>query len=584
MNQVLMNKPLKNQLRKLVSLLILIFALAVGIISCATEPAVATSPTAPDAAEETAQTAPQAEIPVSEPPPTVGPPALPRREPEYAEVRPNSSDLNELVVAFSSGELELDFRKSYMANEAQLFTAIYEGLFSYHPITMEPVTAAASRWATSEDKKQWTFTIRDNARFSNGDPLRAEDFRAAWLSVLDPRRNSPYSSLFDIIEGARDYRLGRLPASRVGISAPNDRTLVVRLNSPAAYFPSMLCHHSFSPIHPSMLNNEKWEKPVSNGPFYIEEINDERIVMAKNNTYWDANRVQLNKLTIRFSKDGEDAAAMWNSGQARWIQGEVEFDALRDRSGIEVNVMFATHYYFIRSARKPWNDYRLRRALSLVVPWDEIRQGFSMPARTLIYPIPNYPEIEGLYKTNVEEAKALLIEAGYPGGVGLPELVIRITPSFEAGQIALQMAGAWLEILGVYAKIDTVSYGQYQQSLQRDDYDVGSTTWIGDFADPYTFLQMWQRDSNLNEARHDDSDFEALIERSMTEEGEQRWKTLAEAEELLLARGNVLPITYNPAVNIINTNEIDGWYTNVLDIHPFKYMSIKARLPLPGVV
>jgi peptide/nickel transport system substrate-binding protein/oligopeptide transport system substrate-binding protein len=449
---------------------------------------------------------------------------------------------------------------------------------------MEPVLAVASRWEVSEDKKQWTFTIRENAKFQNGDPVRAEDFRASWLSLLDPRRNSPYSSLFDIIEGARDYRLGRLPASGVGISAPNGRTLVVRLNSPAAYFPSMLCHHSFSPIHSSMLNNEKWEKPVSNGPFYIEEIDDQRIILVRNGSYWDAGRVQLNKLTIRFSKDGEDAADMWNSGEARWIQGEVNYDALRDRSGIEVNVMFATHYYFIRSARRPWNDHRLRRALSLVVPWEELRRNSSLPAKTLIYPIPNYPEIEGLEKTNVEEAKALLIEAGYSGGAGLPELVIRISPSLEAERIALLMARAWYEILGIPVKIDVVPYGQYFQSLQLNDYDVGSTTWIGDFADPYTFLQMWQRDSNLNEAHHDDSDFEALIERSMLEEGAERWKTLAEAEELLLARGNVLPITYNPAVNIIDLAVIDGWYTNVLDIHPFKYMSIKARQQLRGVV
>jgi len=580
-----------NQTGKYISLIFIVFALSAALSSCATEPAATTAPeTAPavDTVGEIVQGAVQGGIPIPpegpSAPPAEGQPETPSREPEYAEVRPNSSNRDELVVSFTSGEMELDFRKSYMAHEAQLFTAIYEGLFSYHPITMEPILAAASRWATSEDKKQWTFTIRENARFSNGDPLRAEDFRAAWLSLLEPRRNSPYSSLFDIIEGARDYRLGRLPASRVGITAPNDRTLIVRLNSPAAYFPSMLCHHSFSPIHPSMLNNVKWEKPVSNGPFYIEEINDERILLSKNGSYWDAGRVQLEKLTIRFSKDGEDAAAMWNSGEARWIQGEVDVDALRDRSGIEVNVMFATHYYFIRSARRPWNDHRLRRALALALPWDEIRQGYSLPAKTLILPIPDYPEIDGLDETNVDEAKALLVEAGYPGGAGLPELVIRISPSPDAERIALFMAGAWLGILGIQVKIDVVPYNRYTQSLQLNDYDVGSTTWIGDFADPYTFLQMWQRDSNLNEASHDDSDFEALIEKSMTEEGTERWKTLAEAEELLLARGNVLPITYYPALNIINTNEIDGWYTNVLDIHPFKYMSIRARRPLPGVV
>jgi peptide/nickel transport system substrate-binding protein/oligopeptide transport system substrate-binding protein len=177
-----------------------------------------------------------------------------------------------------------------------------------------------------------------------------------------------------------------------------------------------------------------------------------------------------------------------------------------------------------------------------------------------------------------------MAEAGYPKGAGLPELLVRITPSQEAERIAVLMAGAWHEKLGVSVKIDVVPYRQYFQSLKRDDYDVGSTTWIGDFADPYTFLQMWCRDSNLNDARHNDSDYETLIDRSMTEEGTKRWETLAEAEALLLSRGNVLPISYSPALNIIDLNEIEGWYPNVLDIHPFKYMSIRARRPLPGVV
>ena len=510
---------------------------------------------------------------------------IPDQKPDdYAETRPRSQAIDEFTAAFSSGELELDFRKSYLASEAQLFTALYEGLFSYHPLTMEPVRAAASRWELSEDKKQWTFTIRENAKFQNGDPLRAEDFRAAWLSTLEPKRDAPYSSLFDIIEKARDYILGLCRAEDVGISVRDEKTLVVRLNSPAAFFPSMLCHHSFSPIHPSMLNKEQWARPVSNGPFYISEIDDDHILFLKNPNYWDARQVSLNKLTIKFTKDGDAASAIWNSGEARWIHGDVNFDTLTDRSGIEVNAMFATHYYFIRSAKKPWSDFRLRRALSLVLPWEEIREGHSLPAKTLIYPIPDYPKIAGLDTVNVEEAERLLSEAGYPKGVGLPELVIRITPSLEAERIASLMAKAWFETLGVPVKIDVVQFRRYFQSMKQDDYDVGSTTWIGDFADPYTFLQMWCRDSNLNDARYDDDDYEALIEKSMTEEGVKRWETLAEAETLLLSRGNVLPISYSPAVNIIDTDEIDGWYPNVLDIHPFKYVAIKTRKPLPGVV
>ena len=502
---------------------------------------------------------------------------------DYAESRPRSRIRDELVVAFSLEELELDFRISYYASEAQIFTAIYEGLFSYHPLSMAPVPAAASEYEISDDKKTWTFKIRDNARYQNGDPLRAADFKAAWLSLLEPEREAPYSSLFDIIEKARDYRLGNCKAEEVGISAPDDKTLIVRLNSPAAFFPSMLCHHSFSPIHPSMLQENNWTKPVSNGPFYIEEIDNEHILLIKNANYWDARRVSLNKLTIKFPQDGDEATAMWNSGEARWIHGDMNLSTLTDRSGIEVNAMFATYYYYICSARKPWDDYRLRHALTLVLPWEKIREGYSLPARTLIFPIPDYPDVDGLDTTNEEEARRLLADAGYPGGVGLPELVIRITPAHDADRLATIMAEAWSGVLGIPVKIDVVPYRDYFQSLKGNDYDVGSTSWIGDFADPYTFLQMWRRDSNLNDARHNDDDYEALIERSMTEEGTKRWETLAEAEELLLSRGNVMPISYSPAVNVIDLNEIDGWYPNVLDIHPFKYMFIKALRPLSGV-
>jgi peptide/nickel transport system substrate-binding protein/oligopeptide transport system substrate-binding protein len=322
---------------------------------------------------------------------------------------------------------------------------------------------------------------------------------------------------------------------------------------------------------------------LSNGPHHIEEFDEDHILLVKNENYWDARRVSLNKITLKFIENGEEASSLWNSGEAHWIEGDVSLEGLTDRSGITLNPMFATHYYFIRSAEKPWNDYRVRRALSLVLPWDEMRSGYYLPAKTLILPIPGYPKIDGLDEVNVEEAQTLMEEAGYPMGVGLPELVIRITPSPDAERLGQLMAAAWFEKLGVPVKIDVVPYSQYFQSLKRSDYGVGSTTWIGDFADPYTFLQMWRRDSNLNDARHYDADYEELMEKSMVEEGEKRWGILAEAEKLLLNRGSVLPIAFSPALNVVDTDEIDGWYPNVMDIHPFKYMTFRAYRPLPGV-
>jgi peptide/nickel transport system substrate-binding protein/oligopeptide transport system substrate-binding protein len=505
---------------------------------------------------------------------------------DFAASRPPVVDRDELTVVFSTHDIELDFRKSYLASEAQLFTGIYEGLFTYHPFTLEPVMAAAEKWELSEDKKQWTFTLRRNMHFWNGDPVRAQDFRAAWISLLEPKRESPYSSLFDIIEGARDYRNGVLKnPEKVGILASDDRTLVVKLNSPASFFPAMLCHHSFSPIHPSMVNNDDWSKapPVSNGPFRIDSINAERIVLLKNEQYWDSRRVALNKIIIKYTETGEDASYLWNSGEARWIAGNVSIEALTDRSGIQLNVMFATHYYYIRSEEKPWSDYRVRRAMALVLPWEEIRGSHYLPAKTLIFPITGYPEVKGITETDYEEAEKLMAQAGYAGGAGMPELVIRLTPSPDAANIGRIMATAWKEKLGLNVRVEVIPYERYFQSMKESGYIIGSSTWIGDFADPYTFLQMWRRDSNLNDARYNDDDYEALIEKSMTEEGDVRLATLADAEKLLLERGTVLPISYSPALNIVDTNELDGWYPNALDIHPFKFLSFKSFRTLPGV-
>jgi len=512
---------------------------------------------------------------------------------EFAEMRPDNRNMEELTVAFTSQEMELDFRKSYYAGEAQVFTALYEGLFSYHPLSLEPVPALAERWSLSEDKTQWTFTLRRNARFSNGDPVRAEDFRAAWLSLIEPNKDSPYSSFFDVIEGAREYRNGTLKdKDKVGIKAVDQRTLVIKLGSPASFFPAMLCHHSFSPIHPSMLNKTEWSPykagknwtpPVSNGPYQIVSMDKKSIVMQKSEQYWDSNRVALKKVIVKFTETGDQAAQLWNSGEARWISGDVNTEALTDRSGIQVNVMFATHYYFIRSAEKPWNDYRIRRAMILVLPWDEIRGSYFLPAETLIFPISGYPDVQGISETNYEEAQQLMNEAGYKSGAGMPALVIRITPSRDAERVGSIMANAWKEKLGMNVRVEVIPFGKYFETMKENGYTVGSTTWIGDFADPYAFLQMFRRDSNLNDARLDDADYEALIEQSMVEEGKTRLETLAKAEKLLLDRGVVLPIFFSPALNIVDKGELDGWYPNALDIHPFKYMAFKAFRPLPGV-
>jgi peptide/nickel transport system substrate-binding protein/oligopeptide transport system substrate-binding protein len=191
--------------------------------------------------------------------------------------------------------------------------------------------------------------------------------------------------------------------------------------------------------------------------------------------------------------------------------------------------------------------------------------------------------VKGLEETDLEEAKSLLTDAGFPEGRGMPEIVLRLSTSAEATRIGSLMAETWKEKLGVPVRVNLVQNDLYFQSLKESDYDVGFSTWIGDFADPYSFLQMWRKDSNLNDAHYNDTDYEKLMDESMGAEGTDRLKKLSDAETLLLERGTVLPISYSPAVNIIDLDEIDGWFPNALDVHPYKYLSYKAYRPLPGI-
>ncbi|MDR0909602.1 MAG: peptide ABC transporter substrate-binding protein [Spirochaetaceae bacterium] len=521
--------------------------------------------------------------------------------PSYAEIRPRSETTKELTTVFYTSDPELDPRLSYLSTEAQLFTGLYEGLFTYDPRTMAPLPSMAESYTVSEDKKTWTFKLQKNAQYSNGDKVRASDFVNAWISLLDPSRDAPYSSLFDVIDGVAAYRDKNnktKDASKVRISATDDSTLVVGLVHPTSFLPYILCHHSFSPIHPSLLNEKDWfhlaaqGKLIGNGPFYIadymantsHDYNDASFVLKKSPYYWDKDNVALETINYRMLEDLDTASMLWNSGFARWLDGNVNYDTLNDTSGIKVNTLFSTHYFFIRSVKKPLQDSRVRQAMTLTLPWQDIRSNYNLPAETLVYPLRGYPEIKGLNTTDIDKAKKLLAEAGYPEGKGIEQIVIRI-PQGEVGEkVAGMLADNWKKQLGLTVKIEVTPAANYFNLIKDGNYDVGVTTWIGDFADPYTFLQNWRSDSNLNDAKYNNPEYDAILDRSMQEEGEARWKTLGEAEQILLDSGACLPLSYNYALNIIDTNEIGGWFLNALDIHPFKYLYYKTLRALPGVV
>jgi len=498
----------------------------------------------------------------------------------------------EFVISFLSGNVQLNPVYSYTSSEAQIYSGLYEGLVGYHPLTMEPVPAVAERWDVSDDGLVYTFYLREDARFSNGDPVTASDFRETWLRVIDPDTEAAYNFLYDVIDGVRAYRAGRTTDSRdVGIRVIDDTTLEVRLHQPATHFMRILCHHAFVPLHPDLRRTDDWSGFSSlptNGPYRLVERSDDELLLRRNPRYWDAENVEIGQIQILFT--GEDEATSvtdrFNRGVIDWVTGGMDLSEVQFPEMIVVNPLFATTYYFLRADVEPFSDDRIRRALALLLPWDEIRSAeiHLSPATTLVPPIPYYPEVEGITEQRIDEAMALLDEAGFSRGVRIPEISVHIPQGEETMRVAEIMQQSWEEHLEVSVDIQVTPYPAYFDALGESDFTVGTVSWIGDFADPLTFLQMWISDSNVNDAGFTNLRYDRLIDDSMVERGETRYEILGRAEELLLQTGTVLPVSHSPSINLIDLKAVDGWFPNPLDVHPLKYLRFTEQEPVPGVI
>ena len=498
---------------------------------------------------------------------------------------------NDFVTVFGDTMPEFNPHLSIYSNEAQIFTALYEGLFSYDPATLEPVAAAASTWAKSKDGKVYTFKIRENAKWSDGTSLYASDFRNAWIRLLD--LNAQYATFFDVIVGAKEYRLKKnADPESVGIRETDRTTLVVTLSRPVDYFTRLLCHHSFAPIHPSMLATADWSKRIPypvNGPYRFKRFDGAGLLLEKNPEYWDAASVSIGQLTMLFTDDDEAASRMFNNEEAHWLAGPGDYDAILLAEAIQVNPIFGTSYWYFDCSKEPWANPSVRRALALLLPWKELRdpEKYMVPAATLVLPLPGYSQTKGIEGQDRAEALKLLAAAGYPDGAGLPEMRIYYADAKDNKRIVSLFETAWESLSSFKVTAVPVSPSKYYETISGENspsaITLAQTTWIGDFADPEAFLQMWTPDSPLNDAHFNDPDFLSPMEKSYTKEGKERMTLLSEAETVLLQKAVVLPMYHSFAASVIDIDYIEGWYQNALDLHPYKQLKFGTPSVRPNV-
>ncbi len=478
------------------------------------------------------------------------------------------------IIVEQLREHELNPQITNYSSDSQILNGLYEGLFEISPISLEPQYAIAKEFKISRDKKRWAITLRDDAFFSNGEKITAEAVRDCWLRML-ANPDSSYSSLFDIVRGAEAFRMGYGNYDEVGIYATAENVLSIYLNNPANYLPKILCHTAFSITHSN--------PDVYSGPYELEIVAERKYILKKNPYYWDKEHVTLERITFVQSENVDDNTYYYNTGAVDWITANVNQMQILDPSAIQVNATFGTGYlYFKMSSRKPadsktsklWDYPEFRNAILEAFPWDAIHKKYLIPATTLVYPLQGYPQVYGFDYTDAIEASLKMRDAREKYGIPLEERIPLVMHVFENEFSAEdeELLRGTLDPLGVDLEIHRIPSYQYYATISGADADILVTSWIGDFADPLAFLELFRGASTMNESGWKNERFDSLLEQAASASESERLNLLAQAETILLDDGMVLPLYRSVSSNIIDMAEVGGWYTNAFDVHPLKYL------------
>ena len=478
------------------------------------------------------------------------------------------------IIVESVRAHELNPQITNYSSDSQILNGLFEGLFTLSPISLEPQYAIAKEFKISRDKKRWTITLRDDAFFSNGEKITAESVRDSWLRML-ANPASPYSSLFDIVRGAEAFRMGQADFSEVGIYASAENVLSIYLNAPANYLPKILCHTAFSITHSN--------PEVYSGPYELEIVAERKYILKKNPYYWDSKNVTLERITFVQSDNADDNTYYYNTGAVDWVTGQVNQQKLLDLKAIQLSATFGTGYlYFKMSNKKPadskcskvWDLPEFRNAVLEAFPWDAIHKKYLIPATTLVYPLSGYPQIDGFDYTDAIEASLKMKDARAKYKVAEDEVIPLVMHVFENEftEEDEKLIRESLEPLGIALEIRKIPSWQYYATIAEADADILVTSWIGDFADPLAFLELFRSGSTMNDSGWKNDRFDELLEQAATAGEAERMTLLGQAENILLDDGMVLPLYRSVSSSVIDLSEVGGWYVNAFDVHPLKYL------------
>jgi oligopeptide transport system substrate-binding protein len=481
-------------------------------------------------------------------------------------------------------------------NVAQEF---FEGLTHFNRLGLsEP--AIASSWEISSDQRIYTFHLRHDARWSNGQPITAHDVVASWRRVLIPATGSANRYQLFVIEGAEEFASGkRSDFSTVGVEALDAETLKVTLRHPTSYFLDLCALPVFSVVPTAVIERvgDNWIKPgeiVTSGPYLLADwrIND-RIRLQRNPFYWNRDRVALATIDLLLITQATTAYNFYASGEGDIIFGKLFppslIEELKKRSDFHSAPFLGTEFLRFNCHQPPFDDVRVRQAFSLCIDQkfltEKIARSGEIPAesfvppgiskqlsslsapsdlKTVTYHSPHFTQYDP------ERARQLLAEAGYPAGRGFPLTTYLYNEGQLTEGIAVELQSIWKRELGLSMLLARQEWKVYLTSLNMLDYGIGRSSWVGDYPDPNTFLDIFLTGSGNNRTGWKSSTYDRLIQQAAaTSDLEERFHLFQEAEQFLVQDSAVIvPLFYYASLQIYDATRWGGIEQNVLDEHP----------------
>lgn len=489
----------------------------------------------------------------------------------------------------------LDPQMSNGIPEAIMEMALFEGITRLDQ-NNQPQNALAEDIKVSDDGLKYTIKLKDS-KFSNGDPLTANDFKAAWLHALDPNAAAEYAYQLFYIKNGEAYNGKKATAEDVGIKVVDDKNLEITLESPTPYFKSLLAFPTYFPVDDKVVKatkdwNTKAETYVGNGPFKMQSwSHNDKMVLVKNPNYWDTKNVKLTELTFNLVEDAKAALTAFEAGQLDGTDNipVSDIDRLRSSGALKSSPYLGTYYYRFNVTKKPFNDVKVRQALSMAIDRktliDQVLKGGQTPA--FAFTPGGIPDAQAgkefrtvggdYFKEDLAKAKQLLADAGYPDGKGFPEVSILYNTNGNHNIAAQAIQDMWSKNLGIKVTLTGQEWKVYQQSEQSLQYDVARAGWIGDYIDPMTFMDMLVTDGGNNQTGWSNAAYDKDIATAKKSgDATVRMQSMHDAEKILMDEMPVMPI-YFYTNNFVSKDYVKGLLQSPLGFIDFKTAYVEKK-------